>query len=153
MDAHPVSIKVLQNFTRFTAVAKVAKLSKNQGGLTMRLANGLLALAVASFGMFSALPAFAEIVEFRIPAGTGRANWNSPETMVSVAMGDTLRIINDDSIVHTLHTNGRPCGHGSDMAAGGGYYDCVITRPFDAEIDGPLYDHYNSAAKFWLVVE
>jgi hypothetical protein len=95
--------------------------------------------------------AHAEIVEFHIQPGTGRGAWNTKDTAVEVKMGDTLRIINDDSIAHQLHTNGAPCDHGSYMRAAGGSYDCFVEFSLDPDTDGSLYDHLvGSSAPFWV---
>jgi hypothetical protein len=92
----------------------------------------------------------AQIVEFHIQPGTGRGPWNTRETAVEVHIGDTLRIINDDSIAHQLHTNGAPCDHGTSMRPGG-HYDCFIQFSLDPDVDGALYDHnVGEAAPFWL---
>src|SRR5262245_50451183 len=54
----------------------------------------------------------AHVVEFRIAQGTGTNSWNTEETKVEVKVGDILRIINDDDVVHRLHTDeDRPCAH------------------------------------------
>lgn len=87
-----------------------------------------------------------EIVEFRIPAGTGLKPWNTPETVVNVQVGQTLRIFNDDTIVHRLHTNeDRPCEHQPASSRPGEFYDCVIINTADPEVD-LMYDH-NSGGK------
>jgi hypothetical protein len=52
------------------------------------------------------------VVIFRIKAGTGKASWNTEATEVDVKVGQVLRIVNDDSVPHRLHTNGKPCPHG-----------------------------------------
>lgn len=102
-----------------------------------------------------ALPANAvEInlqVDFTIPAGTGSNPWNTMATAVETFVGQTLKITNMDSITHQYHTNGRPCGHGSAMAAGG-TTNCVITRAYDYRTDGVLYDHnLGTRAAFYVV--
>ena len=100
--------------------------------------------------LFSTTASLADVVEFRIKDGTGRDAWNTPATIVTIKVGDTLRIINDDSIAHQLHTNGTPCGHGSRINPGASA-DCVARRPHDSTVDGPLYDHLNGpTAEFWL---
>ena len=89
-------------------------------------------------------------VEFRIAAGTQGSAWNTKEQMVRVAIGDTLRVFNDDSIAHQLHTNGAPCGHG-DRINPGQSWDCRISRTFDPMTSGPLYDHgFGPSAEFWV---
>lgn len=96
---------------------------------------------IISFVFIFSSAAFAgNLVEFHIPNGTNQGAWNSEETMVTVSMGDTLRIINDDSVNHQLHTSGSPCSHGSLMKPGG-YYDCKIQSTYSIDEDGALYDH------------
>lgn len=103
--------------------------------------------------LFLLTPCFGsagKIVEFRIPAGTGGKSWNSPDNPVVVNVGDTLRIFNDDSVAHFLHTNGKPCGHGSGPFAQGKYYDCVVAYAYD-QADQDLYDHnYGPEAQFYV---
>jgi len=89
----------------------------------------------------------SNIVEFHIARGTGSGNWNEQDQIITVRVGQTLRIINDDQIVHTLHTNGVPCPHGTDMGPGGSY-DCRIEATFEPG-GNPLYDHY-SHGLFWF---
>lgn len=86
-------------------------------------------------------PPGATVVTFRIPAGTGTKAWNTAATAVTVFVGQTLRIINDDSIKHRLHTGGAPCVHQNvDSAPNGGTYDCVVTKPISVATLG-AYDH------------
>jgi hypothetical protein len=80
------------------------------------------------------------VVEFHIPAGTGGNPWNTFDNPVVVKVGQTLRLINDDSIVHLLHTDGAPCPHGSREFGPGETYDCVIGKVHQANADD-LYDH------------
>lgn len=92
----------------------------------------------------------ADIVEFHIPAGTGNGPWNSLRTAVHVVVGQTLRIINDDSVPHRLHTSGAPCPHQPNTSAPGEYFDCVVTRPVEAA-RGSTYDHIaGTNAKFYV---
>jgi len=95
--------------------------------------------------------ASADIVEFRIANGTGTDGvWNTEETMVEVKIGDTLRVFNDDAATHILHTNGAPCGHGSEFKTGESW-DCEIASVYDPAKNGPLYDHRGGAnAEFWI---
>jgi hypothetical protein len=91
------------------------------------------------------------LVEFRIPANTGARAWNSSENPVRVKVGDTLRIINDDSISHRLHTFDRPCPHQDGESRPGEFYDCVVSTTVDPQVD-LLYDHnFGPEARFWLV--
>jgi outer membrane biosynthesis protein TonB len=86
-------------------------------------------------------PKDPNIVEFRIKAGTGTQPWNTAETMVTVKVGQTLRLINDDTVNHRLHTGGAPCPHGTNFAPGQSF-DCAVTRAIDpAATPGRTYDH------------
>jgi hypothetical protein len=99
----------------------------------------------------SALKQLDSVVEFHIAAGTGNKPWNTAATVLTVKVGQTLHIVNDDSIQHRLHTNGKPCPHGTTMPANGGVYDCVIASTYATESDGAVYDHfYGSSATFYL---
>jgi hypothetical protein len=92
------------------------------------------------------------IVVFRIKAGTGTSPWNSKSEMLSLRRGQTLRLVNDDSVNHRLHTNGAPCQHGTNFAPGG-QFDCELDANFDPGTKSPLYDHIAGVrAEFWIKV-
>lgn len=103
--------------------------------------NVVAAIAV----LFFILPVQAEeettVVEFVIEEGTGKGAWNTEETAIKVPMGGVIRIINEDTIRHRIHTNGAPCPHGPKMEPGE-KWDCVVKREFSAKKKGPIYDHY-----------
>lgn len=115
--------------------------------LKYALITGLLAFTPAIFADHheeeDALDANdGEIVEFHIKKGTGRGPWNTRATMVNVKIGQTLRIINDDDIPHTLHTfNDRPCAHQGPESKTGEFYDCVIATTANPDTD-LMYDHF-----------
>lgn len=97
------------------------------------------------------------VVEFRIPPGTGKGPWNTREQPVIIklpATGSvTLRVINDDTTPHVMHTDGVPCPHapiGKPLKKGEAY-DCVIRRPFDSTAGGVLYDHNFGTSAFFYV--
>jgi hypothetical protein len=95
----------------------------------------------------------SNVVEFHVKDGTGQGAWNTQDKMVEVKVGQILRLINDDSVAHRLHTDdGIPCNHGDEMDPQGGQYDCVIKHPYDSATDGPLHDHDwdESVALFWV---
>ena len=95
-------------------------------------------------------PTGPKLVEFRIEAGTGGEAWNDAASMVEVKVGDTLRIHNDDNVDHRLHTNGRPCDHGSNIAPGESF-DCVISDPVEPGNSPPTYDHnFGRNASFFV---
>jgi hypothetical protein len=119
---------------------------------TVNLFIGLLSwYAAASFADANAETDNKGVTEFHIPAGTGHGAWNTEETMVIVKLGDTVRIINDDHIVHALHTSGAPCPHSPPIAPAGSY-DCIATKLYDSQASGPLYDHYSGPenSAFWI---
>lgn len=88
-------------------------------------------------------------VNFEIAAGNGGNSWNSAATMVETFVGQTLKIKNSDSVVHQMHTNGRPCGHGNTIAPGA-TGDCVISQTYTRAANGNLYDH-NLGGDFYMV--
>ncbi|MDX9731316.1 MAG: hypothetical protein RBT63_06045 [Bdellovibrionales bacterium] len=87
----------------------------------------------------------ADRVVFRIPRGTGNGPWNSSTSPVEVYVGQTLRICNDDTVTHQLHTNGTPCAHQPRAMAQGEFYDCRIAnlngRNANTGIYNNTYDH------------
>ncbi len=96
----------------------------------------------------STQPAATDRPVFRIKAGTGAGAWNTAATSVNFRVGDTLRIYNDDTIAHQLHTNGAPCPHGAVIRPGS-YGECRAARAYTGK---PLYDH-NSGGAFFLRVD
>jgi len=92
-------------------------------------------------------------VVFRIPSGAGGGPWNDGSSRVIAKVGDTLRIINDDSVPHRLHTSGRPFAHPAADILPGASADFVLQTPFDPNTDGPLTDHdQGPQALFFLEV-
>ena len=90
-----------------------------------------------------------KIVMFNIAPGTGNNSWNTKETMLTVKIGQTLKIVNNDSVPHRLHTNGAPCAHGPEFLPGQ-TFNCVISKVFDPG-NNPLYDHSaGTTAQFWV---
>lgn len=90
------------------------------------------------------------IAEFTIPAGTGAGSWNTSENPVTAEVGDTLRLINGDSVPHRLHTDGQPFPHPAVDLGPGGDEEYVVGEGFA----GPsLYCHvHGSTAKFYFTV-
>jgi hypothetical protein len=94
-----------------------------------------------------------ERIEFRIPAGTGTGSWNTREQMVMGIIGQTLRIINDDSVDHRLHTGSAPFPHPIGVIRPGEFADFVLQFPYDGNTQRPLYDHITGPnAQFWINV-
>ena len=103
-----------------------------------------------------------ERVLFKIAAGTGSGAWNSRDTMIVARKGDTLQIMNDDTVTHqlytsggvfALHTIGGVSGQpGTDIRPGMGE-EFLLETTYDPVQQGPLYDHrYGEQAQFWLRV-
>lgn len=93
------------------------------------------------------------LVVFRIPAGTGAGDWNTAETTVRARVGDTLRVVNGDSVPHRLHTDGAPFPHPQGDIPAGGSEDLLLESPHDSGPEPPLYCHtHGSTSEFWLDV-
>ncbi|MGI9616137.1 MAG: CAP domain-containing protein [Acidimicrobiales bacterium] len=93
----------------------------------------------------------AGVVEFRIPAGTGVGPWNSYDTRVRVSVGQILRIYNDDSVSHTVHSTGVPFEHGRSIRPGE-FADHPILQPLSPNRSAPAnYEHaVGASAAFWV---
>lgn len=78
-------------------------------------------------------------VTFRIPAGTANGSWNTRETAIEVYVGQTLEVINDDSVNHQIHTDGAPFPHGNLIAPGATRSHTVASTYSSQQT--PLYDH------------
>ena len=91
------------------------------------------------------------MVEFRIPAGTGAGPWNTFDERVRVSVGQILRIHNDDSVAHTVHSNGAPFEHGRSIPPGE-FADHPIVRTLIPDPVAPgNYEHAAGvAAPFWV---
>ena len=89
------------------------------------------------------------LVVFHIPADTGADPWNTSGTEVVAHVGDTLRIVNDDSAAHRPHTDGAPFPHPSTDIAPGDSADYQLSQPFT----GSLYCHiHGPSSTFWIDV-
>lgn len=93
-------------------------------------------------------------IVFHIPAGTGNQPWNNRERAILATVGNTWRLVNDDTVPHRLHTTGIPFPHPSSDILPGQAADCVLQAPFDPGASQPLYDHNaGSNAHFWIKVQ
>lgn len=95
----------------------------------------------------------ARIVEFRIQPGTGNDAWNTEADMLVTYVGQTLLLINDDTIPHTLHSFGVPMPHGDPIEPGeSARYS--LDAPYDRGDEPPeLWDHEaGEPAYLWLQV-
>lgn len=81
---------------------------------------------------------FSRVV-FRLPVGTGAGAWNAVASPVVVYVGQTLRICNDDTTNHQLHTDGSPCTTQGAPMAKGAFYDCSIASVSLATGPGGTY--------------
>lgn len=94
----------------------------------------------------------SNIVTFSIPAGTGNKPWNTAANPVVVFRGQILRITNNDSMVHRLHTGGRPCPHQPGNISTGQSFDCVASQTHAATATD-TYDHnVGNSANFYVSV-
>ena len=92
-------------------------------------------------------------IEFHIPVGTGPGPWNTRDHAVMGVVGQTLRIYNDDSVNHRLHTNGVPFQHPASGTPPGTFSDFVLHDAFDLDTNPGLYDHdFGQSARFWISV-
>lgn len=90
-------------------------------------------------------------VNFSIPAGTGATPWNTTAAVVETFIGQTLKFTNNDTVVHQLHTGGKPCPHGSAMNPGAST-NCVISKAYNYKTDGNLYDHnLGTKSPFYMI--
>lgn len=112
------------------------------------------------FVLVSALIAFnfsmadePEVIEFVIPAGTGELAWNTKDDPIVAPMGSIIRFTNHDEVVHRLHTNGSPCGHGPEIQPEESW-DCEVEYDFSSIEMGPLWDHnFGRGAQVWIEIE
>jgi hypothetical protein len=83
-----------------------------------------------------AVPTSNEIL-FAIPLGTGSNPWNTVSNPIRAKIGQRIKIRNDDTIPHRLHTGGAPCPHGAADIQPGQTDTCVVGSAFT----GFGYDH------------
>lgn len=94
------------------------------------------------------------MIEFHIAAGTGSNAWNTRETAVTGVVGQTLRIHNDDTVAHRLHTSGAPFPHPGNETMPGTFSDFVLAQPYGLDAVPGLYDHiHGQTARFWISVQ
>lgn len=99
-------------------------------------------------------PPSPDAIVFHIPAGTGNQPWNTREHAIVATVGNTLRIVNDDTVPHKLHTTGIPFPHPNTDIMPGQAADFVLQAPFDPGASQSLYDHNAGPnAQFWIKVQ
>jgi hypothetical protein len=90
------------------------------------------------------------IVQFRIPRGTGNKPWNLAEKPVEAKVGQILRIINDDTTPHKLFTGGKGCANQTSTMTTNTYFDCVLKTTVDPIVD-KFYDvNFGETARFYV---
>ena len=72
-------------------------------------------------------PSSSNRTVFRIANATGTNAWNSSASPIVVFVGQVLRVCNDDSVAHQLHTDGVPCTTQAASMTKGQFYDCAIS--------------------------
>lgn len=98
--------------------------------------------------LFGGVSSFGQTVEFLIKVGTQNSDWNTKEAIVNVQVGDTLKIVNQDSISHALHTDDAPFKHTKAIKPNSSV-NIKVLAPYSSEKSGPLRDH-ESEASFWI---
>lgn len=140
------TVEIEDDVYRFL-VSRAASLAESPSSILRRE----LALAPPGPGPGPA-PAPA-VVEFHIARGTGNRPWNAVDAPVTARVGDTLRLFNDDSVPHRLHTPGTPFPHPAADIPPGGVADFLLLTAFDPAVDGALHDHtIGAGAPFFLRV-
>ncbi len=79
------------------------------------------------------------VVEFRIKKGTGKGAWNTPDETIHVKVGQELKVTNDDTEMHWIHTNGAPFFHPFGGIAPGETKSYKIVSPFPG--GDAVHDH------------
>lgn len=94
------------------------------------------------------------LVVFTIPFGTMSGDWNTSDERVVAEVGDTLRIVNDDSVHHRVLTEGAPFPNPGAAIAPGSSADYELATPFSSDgEDGPLYCAiHGPTSEFWVDV-
>jgi len=98
-------------------------------------------------GLFSATPTptpsttnSADVVSFRVRAGTGGSPWNTAADPIVAFVGQTLIVYNDDTIQHRFHTNGIPFPHQPDNTAPNASTSFAVQSAHDPSATD-TYDH------------
>jgi SeqA protein N-terminal domain len=92
-------------------------------------------------------------VEFHLRR-SGGSIWNDGSSMVMAKVGDTLRIVNDDTKAHRLHTTGRPFPHPASDILPGETADFVLRTTYNPSAEGPIPDHLEGTqAVLWIRVD
>lgn len=82
------------------------------------------------------------VITFSIASGVGTGSWNTSASPVLAFVGQTLRITNNDTVAHQMHTsNDVPCPHQPAKSATGEFYDCLIANEHLNIMAGDIYEH------------
>ena len=93
------------------------------------------------------------LVVFKIKAGTGAKDWNSEGSTVTAEVGDTLRIVNNDSMAHRPHTDGAPFPNPAASIPAGGAKEYVLESAYDSNDEETLYCAiHGPSSQFWIDV-
>jgi len=93
------------------------------------------------------------LVVFRIKPGTSFHDWNTAGSTVTAQVGDTLRIVNADSMSHRPHTDGAPFPAPATSIPPGGKADYVLESAYDSNEEHTLYCAvHGPTSQFWLDV-
>ena len=73
-------------------------------------------------------------------------------TVIEAKIGQTIRIYNDDTQNHRLHTSGAPCPHQPNNTPPGGFFDCVVSQAIEPNFDNSrTYNHnVNESAAVYI---
>ena len=111
------------------------------GSLVIKLmvigSNGMMPAEDAAYVLVAnpAVPVNTDVA-FMIPLGTGSKPWNTADNPIRAKMGQKIIITNGDTVIHRMHTGGKPCPHGANIAPGASM-TCLVNSPFL----GNNYDH------------
>ena len=92
-----------------------------------------------------AVAATLTLVEFKIKAGTGSGPWNDANSTIKLSVGQTLKITNDDTVDHLLHTGGAPFAHARTPIKPGTSVEFKVIKAFAGPM---LYDHITTGKVF-----
>lgn len=125
---------ITQQITPFAATLRCSTTGTVSVQLTARDVSGVTKMVVSQHSMSPMVPDYCSNVAngkpaavFRIPNGTAANAWNAPNSPIVVALGQTLRICNDDTTAHQLKTLGVPCASQPAPMAKGQFYDCTVS--------------------------
>lgn len=81
------------------------------------------------------------LVVYEIQPGTASQAWGTASNPITAKVGQTLRVVNKDSVVHRIHTGGKPFNHTNNIAAGASA-DFKLVQAITTKAVGPeTYEH------------